>query len=258
MTTAGPNDRNDPDDQKWYEAWFERDEYKVVYGHRDDDEASLLIDLIEATVGMAEAARVLDMGCGRGRHAVEFARRGYQVTGIDLSPRSIAAAQERASLAGIPASFAVGDMRESVCTGCFDVVANLFTAFGYFDDESEHAVAISAMAEAVAPRGWLVQDFLNADRVARRLVPFDQRTVGDLTVVQRRQIAAGRINKTIELSGSEGTQHFSESVRLLDLVDFDRMYRAAGLVLTRVFGDYSGGPLTPDSPRLIMFSQRTR
>lgn len=248
----------DQKDQKWYEAWFERDEYKVVYGHRDDNEASLLIDLIESTIRIKEAARILDMGCGRGRHAVEFARRGYEVTGIDLSPRSIAAARQRASLAGIPAAFAVGDMREAVCNGCFDVVANLFTAFGYFDDEAEHGVAIRAMAEAVAPGGWLVQDFLNAERVARRLVPVDERTVGDLTVVQRRQIAAGRINKTIELRGSNGTQRFSESVRLLDLAAFDRMYRAAGMVLTRVFGDYTGGPLTPDSPRLIMFSRRAR
>jgi hypothetical protein len=75
-------------------------------------------------------------------------------------------------------------------------------------------------------------------------------------VKQKRWIEDGRINKLIELRGPSGDQSFSESVRLLDITDFDRMYRGSGLLLHGVFGDYDGGPYKPDSPRLLMFARK--
>lgn len=240
----------------WYEAWFDRDEYEVVYGHRDEEEAARLIRLVETTLALRRGARILDIGCGRGRHAIQLAERGYDVTGVDLSPRSIADARERARKVGVSVDFRVGDMREPVADAAFNVAVNLFTAFGYFEDEPEHETALSAMSHSLKVGGWLVQDFLNAERVKRCLVPSDTRTVNDVTITQERFIANGRIVKTIEMRRPEDVRSFRESVRLLEVGDFDRMYRRSGLILERVFGDYKGGPFTPDSPRLLMFARK--
>ena len=146
-------------DRPWFASWFDRAEYEVVYGHRDDGEAAQLIDLIERVLNPGPNARVLDVGCGRGRHALQFASRGYNVTGVDLSENSIEAARRRATEAGLAARFEVGDMRDPFCVGCADIVTNLFTAFGYFEEEAEHLKAIASMANAAVDNGWFVQDF---------------------------------------------------------------------------------------------------
>lgn len=242
----------------WYEEWFDRDEYELVYQDRDTAEAEQLIDLIEAVARPQRGAQILDVGCGRGRHARSLARRGYAVTGVDLAPRAIEQARARAAAEGLAVHFGVADMRMPVCNGCFDGVVNLFTAFGYFDDEADHQRAAGAMAHALRPGGWLVQDFLNATALPARLVPEDTRRVGEALVTQRRRIEAGRVHKTIEIRRGEAVQTFRESVRLLTLDDFRRLYAQAGLRLEATFGDYGGAPHTDDAPRLILYARAAR
>jgi len=240
----------------WYKDWFDRDEYEVVYGHRDEADAAKLIDLVVSVAHLPHASRVLDMGCGRGRHAIPLALLGYRVVGVDLSENSIKEARRRAEALDLTIDFRVGDMREPACEDCCSLVANLFTAFGYFEAESEHEQAITSMATALHTGGWLVQDFLNADQVRRNLVPESRGVKAGFEVRQKRWIADGRINKMIKLRGPSGDQTFSESVRLLGIRDFDRMYRRSGLLLHGAFGDYDGGPYKPDSPRLLMFARK--
>ncbi len=242
----------------WFASWFDRAEYEIVYGHRDDDEAAQLIDLVEKVVAPHSGARILDIGCGRGRHAIQFADRGYDVSGVDLSRQSIEDARARAADKGVQVHFEVGDMRTTFCEGCADIVTNLFTAFGYFDNDDDNSAAISAMSSALVTGGWLVQDFLNADRILRTLVPEDERKQNGITIRQSRSVENGRINKTIRLSSDSLEQSFSESVQLLRVDDFDQLYRGSALIMHSVFGDYLGGPFTPNSPRLIMFSRKVR
>ena len=184
----------------WYDDWFGSDAYALVYGHRDEAEAARTIDLVARIADPAPGARILDVGCGRGRHSRMLARRGYDVTGLDLSPASIAAARAQAKAEGLGVTFRVGDMRTPVAAAAFDGVVNLFTAFGYFEVEAEHQRAVDAMAAALRPGGWLVQDYLNAPHVRATLVPEDERTEQGVHIRQRRRIADGRVNKTITLA----------------------------------------------------------
>jgi SAM-dependent methyltransferase len=238
----------------WYEQWFDADEYDLVYQDRDENEARALIDLIEAKTLLSGGSTVLDVGCGRGRHAVDFAARGHVVTGLDLSPKSLEAARERAKQAGVQVSFVRGDMRSAIGSQ-FDLVVNLFTAFGYFEDEKGHQQSVDAMAASMTPDAWLVQDFLNPPFLRDSLVSADVRYAGDTEIRQSRRIQNGRIRKRIEFLKGRSTHSFEESVALLELADFERFYSAAGLQLEFVVGDYAGGPHGPSSPRTILFSR---
>lgn len=240
----------------WYEEWFDRDEYELVYQERDEAEAEQLVDLLERVVAPRPADAILDVGCGRGRHARSLARRGYRVTGVDLSARAVCRARQRAAEAGLPLLFRRGDMREPLCNACFDGVVNLFTAFGYFEAEADHLRAVQAMAAALRPGGWLFQDFLNAPYVLDTLVPEDARRQPGLEIRQRRWVEDGRINKEITIHRDGDAQTFLESVRLLGLDDFARLYAAAGLHLRATYGDYDGGPYAAEAPRLLLYARK--
>ncbi len=241
---------------KWYEAWFDRDEYELVYRHRDDNEADKAIALIEEAIDPPPRSTILDVGCGRGRHAIRLAERGYEVTGLDLSPRSLEVARRRASEAGVHVDFVEGDMRDRVCAECFDGAVNLFTAFGYFENEVDHGRAITAIAASIKPGGWFFQDFLNPSFVRKRMVTEDRRTDGDVEIVQRRSLGDGRIRKEIVLRHDGEAYEFHESVRLLEHADFERLYGAAGLSIIATYGDYDGHFFTAESPRMIMLSRK--
>ena len=246
----------------WYADWFDRPEYEWVYRRRDEDEAERAADFIERVAAPEPGACLLDVGCGRGRHARVFARRGYRVTGIDLSRRALATARRRAKDEDLSIDFRRRDMRAPMGHGAFDGVVNLFSSFGYFHTENEHQQVIDHVAEALRPGGFFVQDFLNAHQVRASLVPENTRAEDGHQITERRWIEAGRIEKEITIdSGGDGTapdapQIFRESVRLLERDDFRRFYERAGLRLERTFGNYDGAPFEKDSPRLIMVSRR--
>ena len=239
----------------WYEDWFWSDAYTHVYDHRDETEAERVVDLIEREVAPSPRAHILDIGCGRGRHARVLARRGYHVTGLDLSEEAVAAARSRTADNGLAdhVSFQVGDMRTPVCDGCADGVVNLFTSFGYFDTDAENERALDAMATALRPGGWFLQDFLNAPYVAESLGASEHETPDGHTVYQDRWIEDGRVNKTITIHHDGQIDTFEESVRLYTLSDLTAMYARVGLDVVELFGDYDGGRYSPDeSPRLLL------
>ena len=239
----------------WYDGWFGSDAYDLVYDHRDETEAEQLVDLVEREIQPDPDAHIVDVGCGRGRHARIFAGRGYRVTGVDLSEEAIAEARERTSDDGLDVTFLQGDMRDPICDGCADGVVNLFTTFGYFQDDAENERALAAMTTALRPGGWFLQDFLNAPQVIDSLRPSDTRTVNGITITQRRWVEDARINKEITLTRNGDTETYRESVRLFTLDDLKRMYANVGLDLVATYGHYDGSPHTPDSPRLLLYAR---
>lgn len=257
----------------WYEDWFDSDLYEVVYRSRNLADAERLADLIVRATGPAPEAEILDVGTGRGRHARVLARRGYRVTGLDLSENAVATARLRAEAEGLDerTAFVTGDMRLPHFQARFDGVVNLFSTFGYFSDEADHGRAVAAMAAALTPGGWLVQDLLNPPHLRAHLVPRDERTVsppeapgvrvrGDVRIVQERRIVEPepgrpRVEKTITLrplADAAEPAVFTESVRLLGPEDLAPLYAAAGLETVALYGDYDGAPYSPEAPRLIV------
>ena len=245
--------------EPWYATWFDGDAYALVYSDRDEAEAERVAAFIERVAAPPPGAFFVDVACGRGRHALAFARRGHRVVGVDLAARALDDARRAARAEGLDATFVRGDMREPYCDGCADGVVNLFTAFGYFEHEADNARAVAAMAHAVRPDGFLVQDFLNADRVRATLAPESARVVGAGTVAERRWIEGGpapRVRKTITLHAGGREETHEESVRLYTPAELAGLHSAAGLRVEATYGDYDGAPLTLSSPRCIILSRR--
>jgi SAM-dependent methyltransferase len=235
----------------WFEQWFGED-YLHIYQHRDEKEAEHAIELIASNLAGREINSVLDLGCGAGRHTKALFERWWTV-GLDLSMALLKVARMESP----DAPYVRADMRElPFADESFDLVVNLFTSFGYFEEDSEHARVLACVCAATRRGGTFVIDFLNAGQVRRELVPYDERLENGITIEQRRTISSDDrfVEKRIRLR--ERGKEYIERVRLLSAADLERMLSAAGFEVLKRFGDYSGVGWSENSPRTILFASR--
>ena len=114
----------------WFKEWFNSEYYLTVYKHRDETEAKRLAELITKKLSINADSLVLDMACGAGRHAIEFAKNGFKVTAVDLSERLLSEAKQNAAKAGVNIEFVLSDILEYHNENKFQLVVNLFTSIG--------------------------------------------------------------------------------------------------------------------------------
>ncbi len=248
----------------WYELAF-GELYPAIYSHRDDASARREILALARTLGLehGEGAgqgglRVLDVCCGDGRHAVALAALGLEVWGVDLSARLLARARRRRALRG---RLAQADIRAlPFASGAFDLAVNLFTSFGYFEEDAENDRALREMARVVRPGGRLALDHMNRETALRRLRPRDEIRRDGLRILQTREAREGRILKRIEVFHEETgkVSRIVENVRLYTPAEMQAMFERAGFETPRLYGAYDGAPLAPESERMIAVGVRRR
>lgn len=244
----------------WFEDWFDSPLYEKLYSNRNEDEAHLLSSLIEDEIPQHSYPEILDLGCGRGRHSIALGKRGYQVTGIDLSKEVIGKAEEIAEEAGLKnVTFLTGDMREPLDQS-FDAVINLFTTFGYFLLDDENIRVLGNIQKMLKEEGKAIIDFLNASWVETHLVSEESGSFQGLNYNIKREIRNEMVFKTITFRGDKlrGPVQYEERVKLYELSWFREQLGKNGLVIDKVYGDYSGASfVSEESPRLIMVCSKS-
>ncbi len=239
----------DKNEKKWYASWFDTPYYHILYKDRDYYEAQVFMDNITQYLNLPEGGKILDLACGKGRHALYLNTLGYDVTGVDLSEQSIAHAKQ---FKNATLNFKVHDM-STPYPDTFDAVFNLFTSFGYFEDEALNLNTICAIKAELNTYGFGVLDFMNVDYVIPNLVAQDSKIVDGITFNQHRSLEDGYIIKTINFTVEGETFNFKERVRAFTLEDFETLFEAAGVYLLDIFGDYNLGKYNAEtSKRLIM------
>jgi SAM-dependent methyltransferase len=240
---------------EWFESWFGSPYYRILYQQRDELEAQEFIEALLRYLQPLPGSRMVDIACGEGRYSIQLASHGYDVTGIDLSYRSIEKAKqaEKNNL-----HFYVQDMRFPFYINYFDHAFNFFTSFGYFNSPRDNQMAAKSFAKGLKQGGILVLDYLNKDYVINHLVPGETVARGDYSFDITRKMEGSYIIKDIRFTDEAGTErHFNEKVAAFGLSDFTKIFRTAGLSLVGTFGDYKLGPFSPlDSPRLIMIFKK--
>lgn len=243
---------------RWYETWFDSPHYHRLYGHRSDAEATAFVRTLHEGLGWSKL-KLLDLACGKGRHAAAAAGLGHDVLGVDLSANSISEARKNHGRQdGV--RFAEGNMLDLNLGEQFDGVLNLFTSFGYFEHREDHLRVLNGIRNHLVPGGFLVLDFLNvevskaqliaSETVLRDGVRYDlTRQFGELG-----QGAMGFI-KTIEFEEKGERHHFTERVSGLDLPALDALLTESGFSISEAFGDYALATFQAESsPRLILLA----
>ncbi|MDP3795144.1 MAG: class I SAM-dependent methyltransferase [bacterium] len=247
----------------WYseKAGFFGPGYLKEYGDNLTRERTLTeIDFLEKTLALKKGAKVLDCPCGHGRHSVELARRGYEVTGQDLNGFFIEEARKAAKRTKVQVRWRKGDMRELPFEDEFDLALNLFTAFGYLESDEEDQKALDAVAKSLKHGGKFVLDVINRDRVVRtyREKDWQQLSDGSMIITEKQfDHATGRnVEKRVRIWKNGKREEFSLFVRMYTVTELTAMFRKAGLTLKEMYGSYSGDPLTFDSKRYILIAEK--
>jgi len=225
-----------PEIKEWFGKWFDSPYYHVLYKNRDYDEARAFIDKLKEYFQFCPDDKILDLACGKGRHAIYLNQKGLDVVGLDLSEENIKYAKrfENARL-----HFQVHDMRELFAENTFDYVLNLFTSFGYFETKEENEKAVCAVARSLKDEGTFLIDFLNPYKVMHKLVPCEEKVIQGIKFKISKHLSEDDyIVKDIEFTDNGHSYHFQERVKAIRRVEFLRYFKKANLEVVQMFGDY--------------------
>lgn len=232
---------------QWYEQWFNLD-YLNLYPHRDEEEAIVQVDALVEAFHLSHGQKLLDLGCGAGRHSIEFAKRGLSVVGLDYSSILIEEAKEKIqNMKGLNPRFVVGDMRDLKGLGSFDVITSLFTSFGYFSQKSDDVRVLNAVQHCLKRGGIFILDYLHPYQVKKMLVSQEKKIVLGEQVQISRKIENDRVIKNIQFPG----RNYQESVRLYQRQELETMIKNAKIQVIDVWNDFQGSPWLENGSRQI-------
>ncbi len=250
----------------WYKTFYDEHYLKEYAQGLTPERTQREVDFINGTLNLPQAAppatggtQILDLCCGHGRHTVELAAAGYSIVGQDLSVTFLDLARDAAATRNLQIQFVHSDMREIPFEGEFDAVINMFTAFGYFDDEENQKV-LDAVARALKPGGKFLIDLLNTLRIIRDFRPqsWDELSDGTVALTKRDyNLLTGNTEELrtyIDPDGSKREIHLAW--RLYFYPELAKMLNCAGLTPIQAFGDYDGSEFTWDSNRMIVLAEK--
>ena len=246
------------------DPWFEREEDWVL--RRPVIFNKNLVRLTFLEVGrlikllgdLPVGGRVLDLCCGIGRHSLHLARHGFQVTGVDITQPFLDIAAENARKEGLPVTFVQGDMREYCRERAYDLVVNLCTSFGYFEDMEDDLRVLRNIYRSLDKGGKFAIEILGKEVIAATFREVEHLEFEDCKVVAKSRILDNwnrlECRRTITRNGTER-----------EMVAYHRLYSATelkgylediGFSRIRIYGDFAGSPYDNVAKSMIMIAEK--
>lgn len=220
---------------------------------KTEGEARACISLL----GLGEGDRVLDLGCGFGRHSKALAQYGIRAVGVDFSPALLKRARELAG-EGMKPEYVRASMHQLPFENVFDAVISICTSFGYFEDPAENRRTIEEAARALLPGGQLLLD--TASPVPLYAHPDTNKWVeaGSLTVCEEGHfdIATGRNKARIKWCRDGRWYNFFHEEYLYAPSHLAELAETSGLEVIEIYADFSGDELTSDSARNVLHARK--
>ena len=239
--------------KEWFGKWFDSPYYHILYKNRDNDEARAFIDRLISYFSFKKEDRILDLACGKGRHAIYLNSKGFDVVGLDLSVQNTTFARQ---FENDRLHFYVHDMRFPWHGDKFEYTLNLFTSFGYFEIPGENQQSIHAIANGLKKGGKLLIDFLNPYTVIHDLVQDEVKSVRGIDFYIKRYFDGEYILKDIRFENNGTLHHFQEKVKAIRRVRFLEYFKNANLEVIDLFGDYQLNPYFAEKSERMIFVLR--
>jgi SAM-dependent methyltransferase len=222
------------------------------------ERTALEVSFILSQINLPLGSRILDIGCGPGRHTIELASRGYEVLGIDPSAAMIEAARARAVEAGISPEFRQIGGELFATQDAFDATICLFTTLGQISERGANSALLGRAFEALRRGGLFVVEVPQRDWVIAHLKTEERFSEGEnyTNVTRRLDLDERAVTERFDVVSPNGTQTYLLRYRLYDQVELVELLRQSGFSILNSFGDYEGNPLGPDSPIMLVFARK--
>jgi ubiquinone/menaquinone biosynthesis C-methylase UbiE len=237
----------------WAREYFERG-YAQRWGLPPaSDEIRRQVNGLWEHLHLTPSSRVVDIGCGHGRHALALAQGGPHVVGVDSAAALLTQAQRFAADVGVRAHWVRGDMRRlPLLSACFDA-AILMDAFGFFETESENEAVVAEAVRVLRPRGRFALKVVNGSLILARFRDSDreERDGTVVTLSRTLSLAPPRMTERIVVSGARGNGQYERRQRLYRSEELCALLERAGLSIIGVFGSAAGTPFAPSASSTI-------
>ncbi len=247
-------------DKEWFYEFFEQDYFRKTPEQIDTiinksvPQVEFLIDVLE----LSPDHRILGLCCGYGRHAINLARRGYNVTGFDLCERALKLARQKAQEENLNIHLVRGDIRTLPFKREFDRIYNLF-AFGYFENDYEILKVLSGASSSLKPGGRLLVDAINGPRILRDFVESAREEEAERYILQKRaydkETKRLRSEWTFIYKDTGETNKHTIVERLCSVNELVSMIDSVGLRTLNVYGDFDKSEYNEDSKRIIVVAE---
>lgn len=239
---------------EWFNDWFDSPYYHILYQNRDYSEAEFFLTNLIHFFNAPKSRKIIDLCCGKGRHAIFLNSLGYDVTGVDLSQSSIEEANKSSNK---NLHFEVQDLRDLKYSENFDIALNLFTSLGYFNSREEDALVFKNIHKILKPGGFVLIDFMNSELTVNNLLQKEVKLIDGIQFNISKHLENDFIIKKIDFTDNGTNYHFTEKVQALTLENFEEMLNAAGFKTYKVFGNYALEDYKINtSDRLIIVAQK--
>jgi len=239
--------------------WYEEDSFwetfrDYMFNPARLEQTRTEVDQLVALLGLGAGAHVLDLCCGIGRHSLEFARRGFRITGVDRTARYLDEARDVASRENLSIEFVQSDMRAFRRCEAFDGALSMFTSFGYFEDAADDVRVARNVCESLRSGAKLAIDLNGKEVVAARFRERDWNRCADGTIViEERRVLDGwsKIESHwIQLRGTE-RREFTVVVRPYSGLELSRLLKEAGFREVATHGSLAATPYDHQAERLV-------
>jgi SAM-dependent methyltransferase len=243
---------------EWYESFFTA--LALDFWQAAVPAASTVdeVDFLIRELGVSPPERLLDLPSGLGRHALVLARRGYEVTGIDLSSYAIASTQEQTRGRGLPVTFLHGDMRHPPPGGPYDGAFCFGNSFGYLSRDDTGRFARNILTALRPGRRWAIDTGAVAESLLRDLPAQRTLEAGGVTyeVQSRYDAESKRLLQSCTLVRN-GEREFTEiSYTVYTVAELLELLVDVGFKLLGSYGSLDGRPFEPGDRRLFLVAQR--
>ncbi|GAB3935537.1 class I SAM-dependent methyltransferase [Larkinella terrae] len=243
----------------WYDNFFSGLVQEAWKAAQTDEQTELEADFLNDVLALQPGQRVLDVFCGYGRHAIELARLGYSVTGVDISTESILQLQKTAQREKLSIEALAGDFLTVPLASGFQGAYCMGNSFSFFPHD-QMAVFLEKIAGSLTPGGYFVAD---TAMIAESVLPdFQERSwmqIGDITFLMENEYDARASCVTAHLTYLRNgqTEHRTSRHYIYTVAELHRLFQKTGLIVTEQFGNLDGSDFQLGDERLLLIARKS-
>ncbi len=243
--------------------WFSDDEFwtqyaPLMFNSERWAEVPAVVEGIISLTGVKPGSAVLDSCCGPGRHGLEFARRGYKLTGVDITKAYLDAFSASAAGEALSVELIHEDVRKFVRPDAFSLALNLFTSFGYFETRAEDEAYLRQLYISLKPGAALVMDMVGKETAARDFIEgewFERE--GKLILTEFTVVGTweGLRNRWVIVDGKRRIDR-SWVQRLYSAHELAEALKLVGFSNIRLFGSMDGANYDNNAKSLVAIARK--